>query len=210
MTQGHSLVSERTGGPSAIVAGGGVGGLAAALGLANKGCSVTVLEQADEFGEIGAGIQLGPNAFHAMDYLGIGDTGRARAVYIDALIMMDGMTGVEVFRCPLDQPFRKFFGNPYAVIHRADLHGALLDACGAHAAVTLVNKERVIGYGNTASGARVRTASGHLYEADAVIGADGVRSKIREQLTGGDAVRLSGHVAYRAVLPIEQMPEDLR
>ena len=197
-------------GPAAIVAGGGIGGLAAALGLANKGCRVTVLEQADAFGEIGAGIQVGPNAFHAMDYLGIGDAGRAKAVYIDALIMMDGVTGERVFHGPLDEPFRKYFGNPYAVIHRADLHGAFLDVCRSHEAITLVNKERVIAYENAANRVRVRTEAGHVYEADAAIGADGVRSKIREQLTGGDPLRLSGHVAYRAVLPIESMPEDLR
>jgi salicylate hydroxylase len=196
--------------PSVIVAGGGIGGLAAAMGLASRGCAVTVLEQADKFGEIGAGIQIGPNAFHAMDYLGIGDVGRARAVYIDALIMMDGMSGEQIMRAPVDEPFRKFFGNPYAVIHRADLHGAFLEACRANPLVTLVNRERVLGYENTAAGARVRTESGKTYEADAVIGADGGRSKIREQMTGGDPMRLSGHVAYRAVLPIEQMPEDLR
>ena len=197
-------------GPCAIVAGGGIGGLAAALGLAHNGCRVTVLEQADKFGEIGAGIQIGPNAFHAMDYLGIGDAGRARAVYIDALIMMDGMTGEQVFRGPLDETFRKYFGNPYAVIHRADLHGAFLEACRAHEAITLINNERVVACENTASGAKVRTEAGHVYEADAVIGADGVNSNVRERLTGGDPIRLSGHVAYRAVLPIEQMPEDLR
>lgn len=198
-------------GASVIIAGGGIGGLAAALGLANKGCRVTVLEQADKFGEIGAGIQIGPNAFHAMDYLGIGDAGRARAVYVDALIMMDGMTGEQVFRGPLDEPFRKYFGNPYAVIHRADLHESFLEACRAHASVTLVNKERVIACENTASGAEVRTQAGNTYEADAVIGADGINSKVRHHLTGGgDPLRLSGHVAYRAVLQLDQMPEDLR
>jgi 3-hydroxybenzoate 6-monooxygenase len=124
--------------------------------------------------------------------------------------MMDGMSGEPVFRAPLDEPFRKYFGNPYAVIHRADLHSAFLDACRAQEAITLVNKERAVSYGNTADGARVRTESGGVYEADTVIGADGVRSKIRDQLTGGDALRVSGHVAYRAVLPIEKMPEDLR
>ncbi|AXK80316.1 3-hydroxybenzoate 6-monooxygenase [Pseudolabrys taiwanensis] len=197
---------------SVVVAGGGIGGLAAALGLARKGCRVTVLEQAEKFGEIGAGIQIGPNAFHAMDYLGIGDVGRARAVYVDALIMMDGMTGEQVFYGPLGDAFRKYCGNPYAVIHRADLHGAFLDACRAHELITLVNKERVIACENTASGAKVVTAAGNTYEADAVIGADGVRSKVREHVTAGanDPLRVSGHVAYRAVLPIEQMPEDLR
>ncbi|MCK9914016.1 3-hydroxybenzoate 6-monooxygenase [Microbacteriaceae bacterium K1510] len=197
---------------SVVIAGGGIGGLAAALGLARKGCSVTVLEQAEKFGEIGAGIQIGPNAFHAMDYLGIGDVGRARAVYVDALIMMDGMTGEQVFYGPLGEAFRKYCGNPYAVIHRADLHGAFLDACRAHDSITLINKERVIACENTASGAKVVTEAGNTYEADAVIGADGVRSKVREHVTAGasDPLRVSGHVAYRAVLPIEKMPEDLR
>ena len=110
----------------------------------------------------------------------------------------------------MDQPFRDRFKNPYAVIHRADLHGVLHDACVAHPDVTLVNDERVVAYENTATGAKVVTEAGHVFEGDAVIGADGVRSKIREQLTGGDALKLSGHVAYRAVLPIEDMPEDLR
>ena len=133
-----------------IVAGGGIGGLSAALALANKGCTVTVLEQAAQFGEIGAGIQIGPNAFHAMDWLGVGDAGRAKAVYIDKLIMMDGMSGDEIANIPVDQPFRDRFKNPYAVIHRADLHGVLYDACVGHANVTLVNNERVIAYENIA------------------------------------------------------------
>jgi 2-polyprenyl-6-methoxyphenol hydroxylase-like FAD-dependent oxidoreductase len=196
--------------PSIIVAGGGIGGLSAAMGLARAGAKVTVLEQADEFGEIGAGIQIGPNGFHAMDYLGVGDLCRQRAVYIDSLIMMDGLTGEQIFRAPVDEPFRKFMGNPYAVIHRADLHSAFLDRCRAHPDVTLINKERVISYENTPNGVRVKTVAGNMYEGDALIGADGIRSAIREQMTGGDPLRLSGHVAYRAVLPIEQMPEDLR
>lgn len=193
-----------------IVAGGGIGGLSAALELANKGCSVTVLEQADHFGEIGAGIQIGPNAFHALDYLGVGDSGRAKAVYIDRLIMMDGLTGDEICHIPVDLPFRERFRNPYAVIHRADLHGVLLEACRAHPEITLTTKARVVGYTRTASGAKVHTEDGSEFAGDAVIGCDGVRSKIREQLTGGDPLLLSGHVAYRAVLKLEQMPEDLR
>ncbi|MGQ9369523.1 3-hydroxybenzoate 6-monooxygenase [Azospirillum sp. ST 5-10] len=193
-----------------VVAGGGIGGLAAALGLAGKGCRVTVLEQAPQFGEIGAGIQIGPNAFHAMDYLGVGPAGREKAVYIDKLVMMDGLSGDLVAEMPVDEPFRRRFGNPYAVIHRADLHGVLLDACRAHENVTLVNDQRVVGYATAGGGASVRTETGDVFAGDGVVGADGVRSMIRRQLTGGDELRLSGHVAYRAVLPIELMPEDLR
>jgi 3-hydroxybenzoate 6-monooxygenase len=204
------MAAVKASGPSLVIVGGGIGGLAAALGLANKGCRVTVLEQAETFGEIGAGIQIAPNAFHAMDRLGVGAAAQSKAVFIDALIMMDGMTGEQVFRGPLDGPFRHTFGNPYAVIHRADLHGVLLDACRTNDAIALINRERVLAVGNSAAGAEVRTAAGKVYAADAVVGADGINSKIREQLTGGDPLRLSGHVAYRAVLPIEQMPEDLR
>jgi len=193
-----------------VIAGGGIGGISTAMGLANKGCEVTVLEQSAEFGEIGAGIQLGPNAFHAMDYLGVGDAGRSEAVYVDKLIMMDGLSGEEIAHIDVDEPFRKRFNNPYAVVHRADLHGVFLDACRDHENVTLINNQRAVGYENTANGASVRTASGDTFEADAVIGADGGRSAIREQMTGGDALRQTGHVAYRAVLDLEQMPEDLR
>lgn len=197
-------------GAKIIVAGGGIGGLSAALGLATRGCRVTVLEQADAFGEIGAGIQIGPNAFHAMDWLGVGEAARRKAVYIDKLVMMDGMSGEEIAHIPVDEPFRKRFRNPYAVIHRADLHGVLLDACRARSDIALVTRARVVGYANDRAGASVRTEKGDTHAGDAVIGCDGIRSRIREQVTGGDAIRLSGHVAYRAVLPIEKMPEDLR
>lgn len=193
-----------------IVAGGGIGGVSAAMGLANKGYEVVVLEQAAQFGEIGAGIQIGPNAFHAMDYLGVGDAGRATAVYIDRLVMMDGLTGDEVAHIDVGEAFRRRFKNPYAVIHRADLHAVFLEACRSHPKVTLVNNQAVVGYAQTSRGAEVFTASGDRFEGDAVIGADGVRSKIRAQLTGGDELKLSGHVAYRAVLSIDEMPEDLR
>ncbi len=193
-----------------IVAGGGIGGVSAAMGLANKGYEVVVLERAPEFGEIGAGIQIGPNAFHAMDYLGVGDKGRDMAVYVENLILMDGVDGERIAAVDLGEDFRAQFKNPYAVIHRADLHAVFLDACRAHENVTLVNNVIVTGYRNTENGAAVLTQSGDTYEGDAVIGADGVRSAIREQMTGGDDLKLSGHVAYRAVLQHDEMPEQLR
>ncbi len=106
-----------------IIVGGGIGGLAAALGLARIGVKTVVLEQAPELGEIGAGIQIAPNAFHCFDYLGVGDEARKCAVFIDKLQLMDAVTGAEIVHIPLDEPFRKRFRNPYAVVHRADLHG---------------------------------------------------------------------------------------
>src|SRR5688500_19305740 len=110
-----------------IIAGGGIGGLAAALALARKGFRSIVLEQAQQFGEIGAGIQLAPNAWHAIDALGVGALVKKEAVFIERLLLMDGASGETVIDIPLDQRFAGRFGNPYAVTHRADIHGALLE-----------------------------------------------------------------------------------
>src|SRR4051812_12848136 len=129
-----------------VVAGGGIGGLAAALALARKRFRVTVLEQAQQFGEIGAGIQLAPNAWHAIDALGVGDLVKKEAVFIERLLMMDGVTGETVIEIPLDERFARRFGNPYAVTHRADIHGALLDGCRANGLIELRPSTRVTGY----------------------------------------------------------------
>ena len=114
-----------------IVAGGGIGGLAAALALARKGFKSVVLEQAPQFGEIGAGIQIAPNAWHALDALGVGALVKKEAVFIEHLLMMDGVSGEKVIDIPLDARFAKRFANPYAVTHRADIHGSLVDGCKA-------------------------------------------------------------------------------
>jgi salicylate hydroxylase len=114
-----------------VIAGGGIGGLAAALGLAIQGFHVIVLEQAREFGEIGAGIQLAPNAWHALDALGVDGRVKEQAVFIERLLMMDAVSGQPVIDVPVGERFRARFGNPYAVSHRADIHGALLDGCRA-------------------------------------------------------------------------------
>ncbi|WP_050931786.1 3-hydroxybenzoate 6-monooxygenase [Aestuariivita boseongensis] len=193
-----------------LIAGGGIGGLATAIGLAQKGIASTVLEKAAELGEIGAGIQLGPNAFHAFDYLGVGDAARDMAVYIDNLRLMDALTGDEITRIPLDDAFRTRFGNPYAVVHRGDLHGVFLKACQAHDLVELRTSAAVTGYDQDGDRVTVALASGETVTGRALIGADGLWSNIRKQLVGDGAPRVSGHTTYRSVIPVEDMPEDLR
>src|SRR5438477_6438713 len=128
---------------SVLVAGGGIGGLAAALALARAGYRVKVLEQSASVGEIGAGIQLGPNAFSALDALGVGERARARAVYTDRLVMMDAIDQSEVASVPVGEAFRGRFGNPYAVSHRADVHQALVEGVEAHGAIELATSTRV-------------------------------------------------------------------
>ena len=193
-----------------VIAGGGIGGLATAIGLAQKGIASVVLEKAAELGEIGAGIQLGPNAFHAFDYLGVGDRAREMAVYIDNLRLMDALTGDEITRIPLDDAFRARFGNPYAVVHRGDLHAVFLQACRDHPLVELRTSAGVAGYEQDAGSATAILTSGERVTGSVLIGADGLWSKIRAQLVGDGAPRVSGHTTYRSVIPTDQMPEDLR
>jgi 3-hydroxybenzoate 6-monooxygenase len=193
-----------------IIAGGGIGGLATALGLARKGFHSIVLEKAPQLGEIGAGIQLGPNAFHAFDYLGVGDAARRMAVYIDSLRFMDAMTGEEVTRIPLDDVFRTRFGNPYAVVHRGELFGVFLRACEENPLIELRVGSEIKTYEQDGSSVTAILANGEMVVGAALIGADGLWSSIRQKVVGDGAPRVSGHTTYRSVIPIEDMPEDLR
>ncbi|MDF3063418.1 MAG: salicylate hydroxylase [Microvirga sp.] len=193
-----------------LVAGGGIGGLAAALGLAQKGFSVLVLEKAPALGEIGAGIQLGPNAFHAFDYLGIGEAARGMAVYIDQLRLMDALTAEEITHIDLGEAFRARFRNPYAVVHRGDLHKVFLSACREHPRIELRVNSEVVTYDQDGSTVEVRLASGEAVEGAVLIGADGLWSNVRRQLVADGPPRVSGHTTYRSVIPTEHMPEELR
>ncbi len=195
--------------PSALIAGGGIGGMAAALALARLGMPVTVLEQAAQLGEIGAGIQLGPNAFAALDALGAGANARARAVFTERLIMMDAVDAAEVGTFEVGDAFRQRFGNPYAVIHRADIHTAILEQVRSTPGITLVTSCHVESVEQDDNGVTVTDQQGRSFHADVLVGCDGVRSVVRNKVVGDD-VRVSGHVVYRAVIPAERMPAALR
>jgi len=194
-----------------LIAGGGIGGFAAALALSQKGRAVHLIEQASEFGEIGAGIQLGPNVFKMFDVLGLTDPINDVAVFPNAMGMMDGLTGERITRIPLNtNEFRARFEYPYGVIYRPDLHNALIDACRTSPLVELTLKQKVVDFENADGGVKAFTESGKTYAGEALIAADGVWSKARAKIVNDGKPRVSGHIAYRAVLPTEEVPEHLR
>ncbi len=194
-----------------LVAGGGIGGLAAALALVRQGFQVQVLEQAAEIGEIGAGIQLGPNAFNACDALGVGEKLRARAVYTDRLVMHDAVDERLLARIDTGDAFLRRFGNPYAVIHRVDIHRALYDGAAETGRIEFFTNTRIERLEQD-EGRHTVTAidqNGKRWTGQALIGADGVRSVVRAQYVN-DPYRVTGHVVYRAVVDESEFPADLK
>jgi 2-polyprenyl-6-methoxyphenol hydroxylase-like FAD-dependent oxidoreductase len=193
-----------------LIVGGGIGGLAAALALAQKGVRTQVIEQAADFKEVGAGIQLGPNVFRMFDVLGLTQEVSALAVFPESLIMLDAITGEEVTRVPLDQRFRSKFTHPYALIYRPDLLSVLLDACRRNDLIELHTSQKIVAVEQHGKGVTASSESGYSYEAAALIGADGLWSMIRQLIVGDGKPQVAGHITYRAVLPTKEVPEHLR
>jgi salicylate hydroxylase len=192
-----------------VIVGGGIGGLAAALALSRIGKSVCVLEQAHEFAEIGAGIQLGPNVYKMLGRLGIVDAVNANAAFPDALMMRDSMTGEVFAELPAGEQFKERFGYPYAVTHRADLHGAILAACRVAGSIDLRTRSKVVAIEERGDRVAAVVEGGTRVVGEALIGADGIWSMVRERIVGDGRPRVAGHVAYRAVLPTAEMPKEL-
>jgi salicylate hydroxylase len=203
------MTSETTHPLNLIIAGGGIGGLAAAYVLGRAGHRVTVLEQASSFGEIGAGIQLGPNIFKMFEYLGLTKAVNRVAFFPPGLGMNDVRTGEKVIRVPLGNTAFGAYGYPYGVIYRVDMHDVFLHACKALPTVTLLTSSKVESFEQDGSGVRARLASGETLQGDALIGADGLWSRVREAVVGDGKPRVSGHIAYRAVLKREDVPQHL-
>ncbi|MBS0426756.1 MAG: FAD-dependent monooxygenase [Proteobacteria bacterium] len=198
-----------------LIAGGGIGGLAAALALAQQGHRAEVLEQAEAFGEVGAGIQLGPNVTRRLRALGLHE-GLARiTARPEMLRVRSAHDGLELARLPFGDAFRRRYGAPYLCVHRADLHALLLDAVRAGTAaaqVGLHTDARVLrvstrgGEAVCAEGSRARA-----WEGDALVGADGLWSHVRTALVDNDPPPLAtGHTAWRALVPQADLPAALR
>lgn len=184
-----------------LIAGGGIGGLSAALALAQKGLRVRVLEKAPEFGEIGYGIQMGPNASRMLDRLGLLNALEPHSVFPDALILMDAVDNQELTRIALGKRFLERYQYRYFVIHRRDLHGELLRACREREEIALEASRGLVSFEERGGAVIARCENGVEYEGAALIGADGLWSPTRAAIAGDGAPRAAGHVTYRGVVP---------
>lgn len=156
-----------------LITGGGIGGLAAAL--AGTGGASHVLEQSTRFGEIGAGIQLGPNVFRMFERMGLTEAVEAVAFFPESLVMRDSTTGDIVTDIPVGSAaFQARFKYPYAVIYRADLHALLLDACRRSPLISLSTSTKITGHEDLGDHVLVTMESGKTYEGAALVGADGL------------------------------------
>ncbi|GMG84861.1 FAD-dependent monooxygenase [Paralimibaculum aggregatum] len=192
----------------ALVAGGGIGGLAAALALARSGWSVALFEKAERFGEVGAGLQMSPNACKVLRWLGLYDRIAEGAAQPGAATMRDGHTGAPIYRVLLGEAAEARWGAPYLHVHRADLHAALLDAA-REAGVELHTGAPVASYGTRPEGARLKLEDGSIHTGAVLIAADGLRSPLRRVLNGPESAHFSGQIAWRGTIPAEWVPEGL-
>ncbi|WP_090142146.1 FAD-dependent monooxygenase [Limnohabitans sp. DM1] len=192
-----------------VIAGGGIGGLAAALASAQRGVPVQLLERAAQLSEVGAGIQIGPNVTRILQAWGLGAALAQVAAFPKQLQARDAQTGQVLGTLPLGERAQTRYGAPYATIHRADLQGLLHTAVQA-ASVNVRLGQTVQGWRVTADGLEVNTVNGPSVQADALIGADGVWSAVRQQLLGDVPARFTGHLAYRALVAQADLPAHLR
>lgn len=192
-----------------IIVGGGIGGTTAALALAKKGIPSILLEQAPQFRETGAGIQLCPNVFKMFDYLGIVDEIKSIAIFPDHLIYVDGINGHRFLNIPLKGPLIERFKYPYGVFHREDLLKALIKECKKYPLITLNTGARVIEIKDEKSHVIVKTEDGRVFEGSVLIGCDGLWSVARDYVVGKELPRFTGHIAYRGVVDIKTVDPKL-
>ena len=187
-----------------LIVGGGIGGLATALALARRGRPVHVVEKSPAFGELGAGLQLAPNAMAVLDRLGVAGALAAHAVHPRRLVWMDALSAERITEIDLGAAFRRRFGQSYIVMHRGDLLAVLLEACRQERLVTLEPGREISAIEDLGDRARAHAADGRAYEAELLIGADGLHSPVR-RLISDDQLVYDGLVAYRGAIPIERM-----
>ena len=193
-----------------LIAGGGIAGLAAGIGAARAGWEVRLFERAAVFSEVGAGVQLGPNVVRRLQSWGLQGALQAVAAFPPRLVVRCALSGAQLGALALGATAVQRYGAAYASIHRADLHSLLLQALQQQPDVHLNLEQTIEGYSASDDAVTVRTHCKKVIEGDALLGADGVRSRVRAQLLGDGPPRATGHLAYRVVVPQAALPQALR
>ena len=192
--------------PSVLIAGAGIGGLAAAALLCRRGFEVTVCEQARRLQEIGAGVQLSANAMRVLRALDLEDAIVNRGFLPDHFIGWSWRSGRRLYSTPIRPAHADRFGAPYVHIHRADLLAALADRVPAG---SIRLGHRLVRLGEDSGAVRAVFDDGGVFEADVVVGADGIHSAVRRSLFGAQAPRFTGNMCWRGLVPTERLPADL-
>jgi len=192
-----------------IISGGGIGGLTAALCCLHHGHEVTVLEQAPDLGEVGAGLQISPNAMKVFEALGLAERLADAGFRPQGIEGRMGVSGMRLFSFALGDAAVKRWGSPYLHIHRADLIAVLQFALQVKAPDAVRLGAQVEGYVQDSNGVAAVLADGTEIVGDVLIGADGIHSPIREQMLGPDQPQFTGNVAWRAVVPVDRLGSDV-
>jgi 2-polyprenyl-6-methoxyphenol hydroxylase-like FAD-dependent oxidoreductase len=191
-----------------LVAGAGLGGLAAASNLLKAGHDVTIFEQAPELSEVGAGIQLSANAMHVLNYLGLGDAIARVSVKPGAYVFRIYNTGEEIHRFSLSDEHERLHGAPYHQLHRADLHD-LLAATARDLKPDVVRLDHeVVGFEERDAGVELFFADGNSATGDLLIGADGLKSVVRRKIAGDIPATYTGDGAWRVTVPADRLPDE--
>lgn len=189
----------------AIISGGGIGGLTAALCFLHHGAEVTLLERSPSLDEVGAGIQVPPNAMKVFEVLGLDGVLAENGFRPEAIEARMGLSGTELFTIPLADTAVKRWGSPYLHIHRADFISVLEKALRARCPDAIRLDANVMGYAQNADGVTVHMADGSKLRGDVLIGSDGIHSTVREAMLGEEQPVFTGNVAWRTVVPIEKL-----
>jgi len=193
----------------AIIIGGGIGGLSAGLCFNHFGWDVEILEQAPDLGEVGAGLQVSPNAMKVFEALDLGQAMADKGFRPEAIELRMGLSGMHLIRATLGDVAEVRWGSPYLHIHRADLISVLQSALETRAAGSIRLGCNVTGYVQTSNSAAAILANGERVQGDVLIGADGIHSAIRTQMHGPDRPVFTGNVAWRALVPVERLGKDI-
>lgn len=192
----------------AVIVGAGIGGLAAGLALSRVGWEVTVLEQAPELKEVGAGLQISPNGVKVLEALNLMEALQPLVFEPEFVRLSMGRTGRKIFELPMKGYAEDRWGAKYLHVHRADLHQVLADRLAHATGSEIRTGAQVTGYVRERGGASVYLQDGTRVYGDLVIGADGVHSKLRGQMTGAERARFTGYIAWRATVPMSVLKED--